>query len=154
MAVLVNAYATIGPPHDRQSSCSKARHIVAITSNEVEDDAAVRDLVVGMCYATTGEREFGYWANDNAERFHGAMAQVISDLRFRGREPFYAFLDCDPLQATFGPESCSELAPDFAERADVVRPRLLLLDETFTAYYDQLGAAYAYAADGGLVLFA
>lgn len=154
MAVLINAYATIGSPHTRRSSCSGVGHVVAVTSNEVEDDAAVSDLVVGMCYPTTGQREFGYWANDNASRFHDALAKVTSDLPGGPHDPFYAFVDCNPLQATFGPESCGELAEDFASFADEVRPRLLALDDGFGAYYDHLRAAYAYARDGGMVLFA
>ena len=154
MAVLVNAYAMIGSPHTRVASCSIARHVVAVTGNDVEDDAAVGDLVVGMCYAIEGEREFGYWANDNALRFREAMGQVTSDLQGSGREPFYEYLDCDPMPATFGPESCRHLAADFATRGGVVRGQLLGFDEAFGEFYDQLAAAYAYAQPDGLVLFA
>ncbi len=154
MAVLVNAYATIGSPHPRVASCSNARHVVAVTGNDVEDDAAVGDLEVGLCYAVDGEREFGYWANDNAVRFHDAMVQVTSDLHAPGREPFFEYLDCDPMQATFGPESCTHLAADFATRGGGVRGQLLGFDEAFGEFYDQLAAAYAYAQPDGLVLFA
>lgn len=154
MAVLINGYTAIGDPHHREPLCLNAGHVIAISSNEAEDDAAVGDLVVGMCYETKGEREFGYWANNNASRFHETLAKVSSDLSGAARDPFFEFLDCNPLQATFGPEPCRELAADFATWLAVVRPRLIASDEMFGAFYDQLGAAYAHARDGGLVLFA
>jgi hypothetical protein len=148
MAVLIKAYTTIGEPHRRVTACSTQAHVVAISSNEVEDDWAVRDLVVGMCYDAEGDGEFGYWANDNAVRFHEALAGVSSELPAAARDPFFAFLDCDPTRATFGPQSCSELAADFATWRDAVRPRLVALDEMFGTFYDQLGAAYLYGGDG------
>ena len=64
--------------------------------------------------------------------------------------PFYELLNFADNEGTIGPEAAADLARDFAEHRERVRPEL---DDYFARTYDHFEEAFKLAAGTGLVMF-
>ena len=171
MGLDITAYgsAVLVPEHprERQTWCENDAHQVAFT---IDDDAFVRSwrgLLLGRCYdvsakATLSHRAGSYGGHNRfraalAENYIGVLPEVVwAHPDDYADAPFYELVKFADNEGTIGPLAAADLATDFAAHRDDWRARFAsdtLEGEWMCEVYDRWHQAFAYAADGGMVVF-
>jgi hypothetical protein len=166
MGLDITAYgsAVLTDEHPRAGVywCENEGHQVAWTA---DDDAFVRSwrgLVLGRCYDTSAKATLSHRAGSYGG--HNRIRRALAE-QFIGVEPeqvwrrpadyvdapFYELVNFADNEGTIGPLAAADLAADFAAHRDAWRTACP--GDWEREVYDRWHQAFAYAADGGMVVF-
>lgn len=126
-------------------------------------DVESRQFMEGGCVETSGEMirfragsysGYGLWRKTLSEAALGVPPETVwADPDAWRDQPFFELIHFADNEGTIGFVAADDLARDFAEHRDTVRPKLVAVYDRYGEKYDEWQAAFELAAGGGMVRF-